>query len=189
MKKILPLLLIGALALLSGCEKNGYRHDSLRTLKSDYKKVIKQYPEAEGNFVEARYELNAKVSDAAAKDLYPIRVEYYFYWVEIENEAAYVVRYARDFETGEESEIIKEPIYEPWVEDSHIPNFDGFISLEKALKIIKESDEDSPETVFVTLRHPVLPNGSPRYVFGGTPDRDKHIHVDAVSGEIYIYED
>ena len=188
MKKTWILLLTSILALLSACKNTDpvLDDESLATLKADYQRIINQCPDAAGYFVEAQYELNGRVCDMNAQDLRPVYVHYLCYWWA--GEKGYLVSLDRDFITGAYTAAEKEEIDVPWAGDSHIPNFDGFISLEEAIHIVKKSSVNDPETVFVTLRHPVLPNGSPRYVFGGQQGREEHIQVDAKTGELYVLE-
>ena len=134
------------------------------------------------------YVLNGKVSELAAKDLKVINVTYVYNlgWDEDLGESM-IIYHERDFEDGSTPLIFMYNSRSPWMEDKLIPNFDGFISLEQAIENVKNADIEDPETAFITLRHPVIEfdKGHALYVFGGSPDRDKHVFVDAISGEVY----
>ena len=119
---------------------------------------------------------NSNVSETNLKDLKPVRVTYLFQWVG-SDDIAYLVSMDRDFNTGRTSEIEKGTTSSPW-EDTKIGNFDGVISLEKALELLKAS-KYSPATSYATLRKPVIPRTTLRYMFG------ENVYVDAMTGEVF----
>lgn len=87
-----------------------------------------------------------------------------------------------------EKEYDAEPVVEVysdiWVGDLYSP-IDVTINLEKAIKLIKESDVEAPETPFFVLRRPITPPPFPEnkyYIFGST--KTKPIKVDSKTGEV-----
>lgn len=179
MKRTFLLLLAGCLLMTPSCKKDDPEKDtkdSIYYLKEDYKKVVKEYPEADGFFIEADYELSGKVSETDLKDLKPVKATYYFQWVGKDDVARLAVM-ERDFLTGEVSDIYLEEVSSPW-EDTKLGNFDGLISLEEALEKLKASSYN-PATAIVTLREPVIYKTTVRYMFG-----DK-VYVDATTGEVF----
>lgn len=180
MKKIeLIAFLLGCLMIVPSCTKDpepeADEKDSIEYLKEDYKTVVKEIPEAEGFFIEAVYELSGKVSENNLDDLKPVKVTYLFQWVG-DDDVAYLVSMDRNFLTGKTSEIERGTTSSPW-EDTKLGNFDGAISLEKALQLLKASPY-RPATAFATLRKPVIPRTTLRYMFGSD------IYVDALTGEV-----
>ena len=86
-------------------------------MKEDYKKVVKEYPEADGFFIEAEYVLSGKVSETDLKDLKPVKVVYRFQWVG-KDDVARLATMERDFLTGEVSDIYLENVSSPWEDTS-----------------------------------------------------------------------
>ena len=179
MKRTFLLLLAGCLLMAPSCKKDDSdkdTKDSLYYLKEDYMKVVKEYPEADGFFIEAEYELSGKVSETDLKDLKPVKVKYLFQWVG-KDDVAWLAKMERDFQTGKVSDIYLEKVSSPW-EDTKLGNFDGLISLEKALEKLKATSYN-PATAFVTLRKPVIYKTTVRYMFG------EKVYVDATTGEVF----
>ena len=145
-------------------------------LKKDYKTVVKKFPDADGFMIEAQYELSGKVSETELENLKPVKVTYVFQWVG-KDAVSNLVTMERDFVTGKTSKIIVDRATSPW-QDAKLGNFDGVISLEEALKQLKAS-EFSASTAFATLRTPVIPNATLRYMFGD------NVYVDAKTGEVF----
>ena len=176
--RLLPLLL-GCLMIVPSCKKDldpdADFKDTIEYLKEDYQTVVKQIPDADGYFIEAIYELSGKVSETDLKDLKPLKVTYLFQWVG-DDDVAYLVSMERDFTTGKTSEIEKITTSSPW-QDTKLGDFEGVISLEKALKNLKSSPHN-PATAYVTLRKPVIPRTTLRYMLGDS------VYVDALTGEV-----
>ena len=169
-------LLLGCMMMAVSCQKDEVAKSTIDYLKEDYKTVIKEIPDADGYFIEAVYELSGLVSEKNLQDLKPVKVMYLFQWVG-SDDIAYLVTMDRDFNTGKTSEIVKGTTSSPW-EDTKIGNFDGVISLEKALELLKAS-KYSPATAYATLRKPVIPKTTLRYMFG------ENVYVDAMTGEVF----
>ena len=169
-------LLLGCMMMTLSCQKDEVVKSTIDYLKEDYKTVVKEIPDADGYFIEAVYELSGLVSEKNIQDLKPVRVTYLFQWVG-SDDIAYLVTMDRDFNTGKTSEIVKGTTSSPW-EDTKIGNFDGVISLEKALELLKAS-KYSPATAYATLRKPVIPKTTLRYMFG------ENVYVDAMTGEVF----
>ena len=177
MKRLQALsLFLGCLTLALSCQKEEVAKSTIDYLKEDYKTIVKEIPDADGYFIEAIYELSGKVSETDLKDLAPVKVTYLFQWVG-NDDVAYLVSMDRDFKTGKTSEIEKGTTSSPW-EDTKIGNFDGVISLEKALELLKASSYN-PASAYVTLRKPVIPRTTLRYIFGSD------VYVDATTGEVF----
>lgn len=162
---------------------------TLKALHDDYNKMIKQYPEFDGYFVEAQYTLNDIISETPLSELKATEVKYLFYrFYEGEMFPTKLLSMERDFETGEVSEPELKEAPSPWLGDKHISSVDGYISLEKALEVMKNSEYNQyAQTRYVTLRYPLLPNidrGHALYVFGGSHDREYHLFVDGKTGEL-----
>lgn len=169
-------LLLGCVMMTLSCQKDETAKSTIDYLKEDYKTVIKEIPDADGYFIEAVYELSGKVSETNLNDLKPVRVTYLFQWVG-SDDVAYLVSMDRDFNTDKTSAIEKGTTSSPW-EDTKLGNFDGVISLEKALERLKASSYN-PATAYATLRKPVIPKTTLRYMFG------ENVYVDAMTGEVF----
>ncbi len=165
--------------------------NNITILRKDYLETVIQNPQLYDHFYEARYTLNGIVSDTPLEDLHAEDVTYVFARAYMERKMTDVTYAYRNFSTTEPLQYSTESFNDVWAGDTYIKSFDNFISLDDALRIVKEDSNwgDSLQTRFVTLRHPVLPMGSPRYIFGGSPGRSTHIHVDARTGAIYVYDD
>jgi hypothetical protein len=180
MKKAIYFLLMICLLIAPSCKKDDPKKDDAKSTieypKEDYQKVVKEIPEADGFFIEAVYQLSDLATEKDLKNLKPINVTYLFQWVG-KDDVALLAAMDRDFVTGKTSKIVTEPVSSPW-EDTKIGNFDGVISLEKALEKLNATNY-RPNTAFVTLRKPVIYKTTLRYMFG-----DK-VYVDAMTGEVF----
>ena len=180
MKKAVYFLLMSCLLIAPSCKKDDPKKDDAKStieyLKEDYQKVVKEIPEADGFFIEAVYQLSDLATEKDLTNLKPINVTYLFQWVG-KDDVALLAAMDRDFVTGKTSKIVTEPVSSPW-EDTKIGNFDGVISLEKALEKLNATNY-RPNTAFVTLRKPVIYKTTLRYMFG-----DK-VYVDAMTGEVF----
>ncbi|MBO4738659.1 MAG: hypothetical protein J5606_03760 [Bacteroidales bacterium] len=191
MKKFLFVLLsVFVVAFVfSSCKKND-KKQYIDYLLEDYQTVIKAYPAAEGHFVEAQYELNGLVSDLSTSKIKASKVKYIYYlgWNDTLKQTT-MIYHERDFEKGTEPTLTVKQEKTPWLGDKWIANFDGFISLEKAIKTLKDAGYKA-ETKYITLRYPMtkFDYGHALYVFGGDPRRIDHYFVDPISGEIYVKE-
>ena len=177
---VLFSLILGCMLMASSCEKETKLDAKTATtidyLKKDYEKVVKKYPGAKGFLIEAQYELSGKVAETELANLKPVKVTYVFQWVG-EDAVSNLLTMERDFVTGKTSKINVDRATSPW-EDAKLGNFEGVISLEKALEQLKAS-EFSVHTAFATLRTPVIPNATLRYMFGDD------VYVDAKTGEVF----
>ena len=190
-------LLLGMNFTFSSCsDDNDYtppimKKTNLEYLLEDYETVIAHYPVMDGHFMEARYELNGKISDYPAKELYPVMVTYcYYYFQEIEDEyRAAVVYHEREFKEGTTPIIIVEQATAPWVNGKIMPVKENYITLDQAIDNVKKSNCKDPETRFVTLRYPVIggfDRGHALYVFGISDTQAEHVFVDALNGEVIV---
>ena len=191
MKKFLIIMVAVFVVTFTFCScKKDNKKQYLDYLLEDYQTIIKQYPDAEGYFVEAQYELNGNVSDLAVSKIKATKVKYVYYlgWNDTIKQST-IIYHERDFENGTEPVITRKQEDSPWFGDKFVSNFDGFVSLEKAIKNLKDAGHKA-ETKYITLRYPMttFDYGHALYVFGGDPRRTEHFFVDAVSGEIYVKE-
>lgn len=184
------LLLLAAAALLTATAVSCTKTEVVETmtnieaLEEDYATLIKHFPELDRTFVEAQYELNGILSQAPAESLHPDRVDYVCYYKPEGDKTGYVAYMHREFCDCQAPTIVYTDSESDWSEDIYITNFKGFITLAQAIAIVKSKGKHVPDTRYVTLRHPAGED-SPRYIFGGTPDRESEIHVDARTGEIF----
>ncbi|MBR1386784.1 MAG: hypothetical protein IJ553_00030 [Alloprevotella sp.] len=166
--------------------------ECLDLLRSDYRAVAAEYSVASGRLVEAQYKLNGSIAELPLKDIKPVEVVYIFNlgWNQQESTCT-ILAQGRNFETGDVSEISELEFDTPWLSDRWISDLSNLISLEQAIANVKNSAYDDPDTRFVTLRYPVMAfdKGNALYVFGGSPSREKHILVNAVTGEVYELTD
>ena len=186
----------------TACNKNDENQPKEQTktcleyLQQDYDTIVKRYPMAEGRFMEARYELNGKVSDLSFEELKAVSVEYWYY-ISVQDEEtqefhAAAISMEHNLVNPQAATVITlQEASSPWFNDKIIPDFENYISLEEALRNVKYNDCNDPQTRFVTLRYPViygLDRGHALYVFGGSEDRDEHVLVDAISGEVVVLD-
>lgn len=186
----------------TACNKNDENQPKEQTktcfeyLKQDYDTIVNRYPMAEGRLMEARYELNGKVSELTFDELKPVSVEYWYYISEQNEETqefhAAAISQEHNLINPQAAMVITlQEAYSPWFNDKIIPDFNNYISLEEALRNVKNNDCNDPQTRFVTLRYPViygLDRGHAFYVFGGSEDREEHVLVDAISGEVVVLD-
>lgn len=176
--------------------------DNLKVLRNDYAEAGKEYPQfdeksyeedgetiVEGTFFEARYLLNGFVSEHEAKDLKVVQTVNVYARLDRPREVTDILYQYCNYQTAPRSVFWMDSLHDIFAGDTHIVSsqFDSFITLERAIELVKAAEVADPQTRNVTLRHPVMPMGSPRYVFGGSPFREEHVHVDAVTGQVYVY--
>jgi len=162
-------------------------------LMDDYKALVKAYPEAKNNFVEARYVLDGIISETAPGDIRPESVEVYCYtWLEGKSE---IFVLERDFTSGG-TQMVHYSADSPWLGDKKIPEsemrgleYSLEDAIENACKDPEASSSDGLETRFVTLRKPLWPVwDNPQYVIGGSSGRSFHVFVDAREGTVKTLE-
>lgn len=170
-----------------------YGNSYAEVLQKDNAAIIAKYPHMEGRFLEARYELNDNVNTTLLKDLKADKVTY-IYDYEHKNEGLELLTAERNFEHGFGLVINSELEDSPWLEDDRLTTdiLSQDISLEEVLRLVKESNYPQPETKYVTLRMPVDPRyyntDKCYYVFGGKPNRQFDIYVEAINGKVICQE-
>ena len=193
---VLAAILICGIGMLSSCNKFDQSQDnknSMDYLREDYAAVVAAYPEFEGRFVEARYELNGLLSETNADLLKPVTVDCYFYRVCLEGEAVTgyeVVELLRNFETGER-EMEKYELEMPWWGDQFITSLDNYISLEKAIGCAYAANCIKPASKYVVFRNPVHLTPAHEdcmYIFGDG-EEDGLLYIDAVTGRVIATPD
>ena len=198
MKRILCLSLAICLALIAvSCHKDKHPPVKVPTsfdvMMEDYKALVKAFPEAKNNFVEARFVLNNEISTTSAENITPESLEVICYtWIEGFSELFIL---DHDFTTGK-TEMNHYSVDTPWTGDMKIPESElqGLqITLEEAIKRAQKDPEaaagDGLNTRYVTLRKPLWPVWpNPQYVIGGSAGRKNHVFVDSKSGDVVSLE-
>ena len=205
MKKffILPVAFVGMLFLAS-C---GTADDPvpptppsyLEVLKADVNTVLAAYPEFKkqsdvdypyGYFREADYVLNGFVSDLPVDELKAVSVVYGFAYSTPGTEAGlHILEATRDLTKGLEADMTYQRYDGPgYPQDVNIiENLDKIITLEHALKNLKESNVIIPKTKKVSLCFPEGPlfDKTIVYRFGLTSSEDEFmVFVNAETGEV-----
>ena len=194
MKKLflIPVAFVGML-LLASCAKSDDPAPTptpsyLDVLFADNATILQNYPDFEGFFREAQYELNGLVSETPAEDLKPVSVNYVYAYTDMVAHTEPLLQVKRDFTTGADLDYHYSHATSPYEGSAPIDPTKAKISLEEALQLVKKANVVPPETRFVTFRQYVykdLPNIY--YIFGGKQDREIDIYVDAITGEVLSF--
>ena len=159
----------------------------------DYQALVKAFPLAKDNFVEARFVLNNEISTASAGSLKAESMEVICYtWIDGFSEL-FVLDH--DLTTGK-TEMNHYSVDTPWTGDMKIPESEmqGLkVSLEEAIERAKKDPEaaagDGLDTHYVTFRKPLWPVWpNPQYVIGGSAGRKNHVFVDSKTGDVVSLE-
>ena len=159
----------------------------------DYQALVKAFPLAKDNFVEARFVLNNEISAASAASLKTESMEVICYtWIEGFSE---IFVLDHDLTTGK-TEMNHYSVDTPWTGDMKIPESEmqGLkVSLEEAIERAKKDPEaaagDGLDTRYVTFRTPLWPGWpNPQYVIGGSAGRKNHVFVDSKTGDVVSLE-
>ena len=160
----------------------------LKQLLADNTAILQQYPNFEGSFREAQYELNGIVAQMSAEDLKAVSVNYVYAYADMVEHSEPLLQVTRNFQNGFGLVYHLSKATSPYEGSAPINPAKAQISLEEALKLVKEANVVPPQTKFVTLRQYVYKDlPSIYYIFGGKQDRTVDIYVDAVTGEVLSF--
>lgn len=171
----------------------------LQILREDVNTILTKYPawkkESDkdypfGYFREADYVLNGFVSDLPVSEIKAVSVVYGFdYTTLLPEEQQHILQATRDFTKGLDADMT----YQTYDGTGYplnvaiIQNLDKIISLEHAIKNLKESNVVIPRTTKVSLCYPSVPHFDRAiiYRFGlSTPQDDVQVWVNAETGEV-----
>lgn len=168
----------------------------LQVLKQDVNTILTAYPEFKkeskndypfGYLRQVYYRLNGDVSTTPISDLKAIAVQYGFDYTTINPEKQHILVATRDFTKELEAEMTYQTAVAPGypLDVDIIENLDKIISLEHAIKRVKESNVSVPPTKDVYLIKPAVPyaDGDIIYLFNGIVN-NTIVFVDAESGEV-----
>lgn len=169
----------------------------LQVLKQDVNTILTAYPEFKkesqydysyGYLRQVYYRLNEDVSTTPIADLKAIAVQYGFdYTTVVPVEKQHILVATRDFTKGLEAEMTYQTAVAPGypLDVDIIENLDKIISLEHAIKRVKESNVAVPPTKDVYLIKPAVPyaDGDIIYLFNGIVN-NTIVFVDAENGEV-----
>lgn len=170
----------------------------LQVLKQDVNNILTAYPEFKkesqndypyGYLRQVYYRLNGKVSDTPVADLKAIVAQYGFDYTSITptGEEQHILVATRNFTKGLEADMTYETAVAPgYPQDVDIiENLDKIISLEHALKKLKESNVTLPPTEDVYLIKPAVPYAGSDiiYLFNKIVN-NTIVYVDAQTGEV-----
>ena len=170
-----------------------YGNDYAEVLRKDNATILEKYPQMNGRFLEAQYELNGDVSSTPLSELKAAKVTYLYDYPHT-GEGLELLTADRNFKNGLGLIINTDIKDSPWLEDDRLTTeiLNEVLPLEEVLRLVKESNYPQPETRFVTLRMPVDPryynNDKCYYVFGGKPNRKFDIYVEAIKGGVVCIE-
>lgn len=170
----------------------------LQVLKEDVGIILNKYPEfkkeSEWNYPygylrQVYYRLNGNISDTPLKDLKAIVAQYGFDYTEITQtgEEQHILVATRNFEKGLDAEMVYQTADAPgYPQDVDIiENLDKIISLEHALKQLKESNVTIPPTADIYLIKPAVPYaGSDIIYLINKIVNNTVVYVDAQTGEV-----
>ena len=170
----------------------------LQVLKEDVNNILTAYPEFKkeskndypfGYLRQVYYRLNGDVSTTQIADLKANYVQYGFDYTSItqKGEEQHILVATRDFTKGLEAAMTYQTAVAPGypLDVDIIENLDKIISLEHAIKRVKESNVAVPPTKDVYLIKPAVPyaDGDIIYMFNGIVN-NTIVFVDAESGEV-----
>lgn len=168
----------------------------LQVMKEDVSTILNKYPaykkESQNNYPygylrEAYYKLNGKVSDTPASELKAVSVLYGFDYTTLNPERQHVLLATRIFSKGLDAEMTYQENVAPGypLDLDIIDNLDKIISLEHALKNVKESNVTLPPTNEVYLIKPAVPYAGADiiYLFNVVVNNSV-VFVDAQTGDV-----
>lgn len=167
---------------------------SLYYLGTDTATITKKYDDMTGQMLEVRYYLNTNMNKLPADQLTINEIEYYYcYFVK---QGADVTPYSaygkRDLKAGKD--LVSHKGHEAMFGDYKMPKLEGILSLDEAIKIIKDAAAapgaqfKCPRTGAITLHRPVDPQSAGRlfYTFGDDGSGKYVIALDAYTGQLDI---
>lgn len=170
----------------------------LQVLKKDVNTILTAYPEYKkesqndypyGYLRQVYYRLNGNVSSTPMSDLKAVAVQYGFDYTSItqKGEEQHILVATRNFTKGLEADMTYQKAVAPGypLDVDIIENLDKIISLEHAIKRVKESNVAVPPTKDVYLIKPAVPyaDGDIIYLFNEIVN-NTIVFVDAESGEV-----
>ena len=167
---------------------------SLYYLGTDTATITQKYSDMTGQMLEVRYYLNTNMDKLPAEQLTINEIEYYYcYFVKDGKDVTPYSAYGkRDLKAGKD--LVSHKGHEAMFGDYKMPKLEGILSLDEAIKIIKDAAA-TPGSVFtcprtgeITLHRPVDPTSAGRlfYTFGDDGSGKYVIALDAYTGELDI---
>lgn len=170
----------------------------LQVLRADVSTILEKYPEFKkesqkdypyGYLCQVYYRLNGNVSGTPIAELKAEIAQYGFDYTSItqEGEKQHILVATRNFEKGLDADMTYQTAVAPgYPEDIDIiENLDKIITLEHALKKLKESNVTIPDTKDIYLIKPVLPYaGSDIIYLLNKVVNNTVVYVDAQTGEV-----
>lgn len=167
---------------------------SLYYLGIDTAAITQKYDDMTGQMLEVRYYLNTNMNKLPAEQLTLDAIEYYYcYFVKQGKDVTPYSAYGkRDLKAGKD--LVSHKGHEAMFGDYKMPRLEGILSLDEAIKIIKDaaatpgSEFTCPRTGEITLHRPVDPTSAGRlfYTFGDDGSGKYSIALDAYTGELDI---
>ena len=169
---------------------------SLYYLGIDTAAITEKYPDMTGQMLEVRYYLNTNMNKLPADQLTIDEIGYYYcYFVKQGKDVIPYSAYGkRDLKAGKD--LVSHKGHEAMFGDYKMPNLVGILSLDEAIKIVKDAAAapgakfKCPRTGAITLHRPVDPTSAGRlfYTFGDDGSGEYVIALDAYTGELDIRE-
>lgn len=167
---------------------------SLYYLGTDTATITKKYSDMTGQMLEVRYYLNTNMNKLPADQLTINEIEYYYcYFVKQGKDVTPYSAYGkRDLKAGKD--LVSHKGHEAMFGDYKMPKLVGILSLDEAIKIIKDAAAapgaqfKCPRTGEITLHRPVDPISAGRlfYTFGDDGSGKYSIALDAYTGQLDI---
>ena len=205
MKKLLALASVFMMLFCVSCSKDDDNPTPpspatgktyLQVLREDVGTILNKYPEFKkeskynypyGYLRQVYYRLNGNLAETPLKDLKAIMVQYGFDYTTVEPQKQHILVATRDFTKGLEAEMTYQTAVAPGypLDVDIIENLDKIISLEHALKQVKESNVTIPPTADIYLIKPAVPYlGSDIIYLLNTVVNNTVVYVDAQTGEV-----
>ena len=205
MKKLLALASVFMMLFCVSCSKDDDNPTPpspapgktyIQVLREDVGTILNKYPEFKkesqynypyGYLRQVYYRLNGNLAETPLKDLKAIMVQYGFDYTTVEPQKQHILVATRDFTKGLEAEMTYQTAVAPGypLDVDIIENLDKIISLEHALKNVKESNVTIPPTKDVYLIKPAVPYlGSDIIYLLNTVVNNTVVYVDAQTGEV-----
>ena len=170
----------------------------LQILKDDVGTILNKYPEYKkesqynypyGYLRQVYYKLNGNISDTPLKDLKAVNAQYGFDYTEItpQGEKQHILVATRNFDKGLDAEMDYQTAVAPgYPQDVDIiENLDKIISLEHALKQLKESNVTIPQSADIYLIKPAVPYAGADIIYLiNKIVNNTVVYVDAQTGEV-----
>jgi hypothetical protein len=170
----------------------------LQILREDVGTILNKYPEFKkesqynypfGYLRQIYYKLNGNISDTPLKDLKATIAQYGFDYTEItaQGEKQHILVATRNFDKGLDAEMTYQTAVAPgYPQDVDIiENLDKIITLEHALKNLKESNVTIPQSADIYLIKPAVPYAGADIIYlVNKIVNNTVVYVDAQTGEV-----